>query len=175
MRPMMQTGQAAGTAAVLAGKYGTTPRGIYRKHIGELQQELLKDGCYLPGVENNDENDLALTAEITASSHLKDMDPGKVANGFNRVIGKDRNAWAPNLEVPAPHWLKLTLPKTTRINEAFVEDTWKQISELKGDRRRRVVVNFEPVNTDRVRIVATGAHSLCVICEVRLYCEAGHN
>lgn len=145
MRPMMQTGQAAGTAASLAGKYNTTPRGVYRHHIEELQQGLLKDGCYLLGVKNNDKNNIALTAKVTASSHLKDMEPGKVINGFNRVIGKDRNAWAPNLKTPGPHWLKLTLPKTTRINtihvtseeqcadfrvEAFVEDDWRQIAQV---------------------------------------------
>ena len=186
MRPLMQTGQAAGTAAALARKYGTTPRGIYRQHIKELQQELLKDGCYLPGVKNSDKNDLALTAEVIASSYLKDMDPGKVANGFNRVIGSDRNAWAPNLRIPGPHWLKITMPKTTRINtihvtseeqcadfrvEAYVEDYWRQIAQVTGNRDRRVVLRFDPVNTNHIRLVATGANNLFVLCEVRLYSE----
>jgi hypothetical protein len=187
MRPMMQTGQAAGTAAGLVVKYNTTPRGIYHHHITEFQQELLKDGCYLLGVKNNDKNDIALTAKVTASSHLKDMNPGKVTNGFNRIIGKDRNAWAPNLNTPGPHWLKLALPKITPINtihltseercadfriEAFIKENWIQIAEVKDNRNRRVVLHFEPVNTDRIRLVVTAAHNPCILCEVRLYNEA---
>ncbi len=186
MRPMMQTGQAAGTAANLAGKYGTSPRGVYRRHIKELQQDLLKDGCFLPGVKNNDKKDLALTAEVTASSYVKGMEPRKVINGWNRVIGKDRNAWAPNLKVPGPHRLQMMLPKTTPINtihvtseeqcadfvvEAFVKNSWKQIAAVTGRKDRRVVLHLEPVNTSRIRLAATGANSRFVLCEVRLYCE----
>ena len=67
MRPMCATGQAAGTAAAIANEYSTTPRGVYRHHISELQQRLLKDGCYLIGVGNADFDDLALNAEqVTA-------------------------------------------------------------------------------------------------------------
>ncbi|RKY06581.1 MAG: hypothetical protein DRP66_08515 [Planctomycetota bacterium] len=186
MRPMMQTGQAAGTAADLARKHGTDPRGVYRQHTKELQQELLKDGCYLPGVKNNDTNDLALTAKVSASSYVKDAGPGKVINGWNRVIGKDRNAWSPDLKTPGPHWLQMTLPKTTPIDtihatfeeqcadfavEAFVKNSWKQIAAVRGRKDRRVVIRFEPVNTDRIRLTATGANSRFVLCEVRLYRE----
>jgi len=186
MRPLMQTGQAAGTAASLARKYGTTGRGIYRKHIKELQQELLKDGCYLPGVKNNDRNDLALTAEVTASSHSKDMKPDKVINGWNRIIGKDRNAWTADPNAPGPHWLTMTLPETTRINtihvtseeqsadfqvEAFVRKKWKQIAEVTGNEDRRVVVHFDRINTDQIRLVATARYYRFVLCEVRLYYE----
>jgi len=42
-------GQAVGTAAAMAGKQGLLPRDMGR-HIGELQQALLRDDCYLPGV-----------------------------------------------------------------------------------------------------------------------------
>jgi hypothetical protein len=186
MRPLMQTGQAAGTAASLAAKYNVSPRDIYRDHMRELQQALLKDGCYLPGVKNCDKNDLALTAVITASSHSQDMNPGKVINGCNRVIGNDRNAWAPNLTSPGPHWLKLTLPKETSINavhvtseeqcvdfrvEAFVKDNWRQVAQVTGNRDRRVVLRFDPVHTQHIRLVATGAHKRFVLCEVRLYSE----
>ncbi len=47
MRPMCATGQAAGTAAAIATKYQTTPRGVYDKHVKELQDTLVKDGCRL--------------------------------------------------------------------------------------------------------------------------------
>ncbi len=49
IRPMCATGQAAGTAAAIAMQHRTTPRGVYEKHIKELQDALVKDGCRLMG------------------------------------------------------------------------------------------------------------------------------
>jgi len=68
MRTTCLMGQAAGTAAAVAHNRKTTARGVYRKHLAELQQTLLKDGCYLMGVKNADPADLALRATATASS-----------------------------------------------------------------------------------------------------------
>ena len=47
MRPMCATGQAAGTAAAIAAKHKTLPRGVYKNHIKELQDTLVRDGCRL--------------------------------------------------------------------------------------------------------------------------------
>jgi hypothetical protein len=68
MRTCCGMGQAVGTAAALIKKYQTSPRGLYQDHISELQQMLLKDGCYLIGVPNRDPADLALQARANASS-----------------------------------------------------------------------------------------------------------
>jgi hypothetical protein len=85
-------GQAAGTAAALCIKRGLSPRAL-GAHIGELQQELLKNDCYIPGFTNQDENDLARRAKITASSYLSGREPENVVNGITRPVGKDRNYW----------------------------------------------------------------------------------
>ena len=61
-------GQAAGTAAAWCIRYSKNPREICRDHIKDIQQQLLKDDCYIPGISNEDPNDLARKAEITASS-----------------------------------------------------------------------------------------------------------
>ena len=42
-------GQAVGTAAALACRLGISPAQIWPAHVHTLQQELLEDGCYLPG------------------------------------------------------------------------------------------------------------------------------
>lgn len=42
-------GQAVGAAVSVAAKYGTTPRGALA-HIDEIQQLLLQNDCYLPGI-----------------------------------------------------------------------------------------------------------------------------
>ena len=60
-------GQAVGTAAVLARKYDCSPREVGR-YMHELQQLLLKEDAYIIGVPSRDEQDLARTAVIAASS-----------------------------------------------------------------------------------------------------------
>lgn len=64
-------GQAAGTAAALCVEYNETPRELYEHHIHELQQTLIRNDQYIPGVKNEDENDPCLAAEVTASSFCK--------------------------------------------------------------------------------------------------------
>ncbi|MEM3715098.1 MAG: FAD-dependent oxidoreductase, partial [Nitrososphaeria archaeon] len=71
---VMQTGaiigQAAGTAAFLCKKFNLTPRELSNSttHIKFLQQTLLKDDCFIPDIKNDDREDLALGAKVTASS-----------------------------------------------------------------------------------------------------------
>jgi len=47
MRPCCAMGQAVGTAAAIATRHGTNPRGVYQRHIKELQETLVRDGCRL--------------------------------------------------------------------------------------------------------------------------------
>lgn len=61
-------GQAVGAAAALAVKHGTSPRGVGQSHIKELQQTLLKNDQWWPGLKNEDSADHARTAVCTASS-----------------------------------------------------------------------------------------------------------
>jgi len=62
------TGQAVGAAASLCKKYSVSPRGLGKGQMPELQQLLLKQDQYIPHVVNNDPNDLARRARVTASS-----------------------------------------------------------------------------------------------------------
>lgn len=61
-------GQAVGTAAAFCNRLEAMPRSVGRDHIGEVQQQLLKDGCYLIDLPNSDAKDLARAATVTASS-----------------------------------------------------------------------------------------------------------
>lgn len=61
-------GQAVGTAAGFCKRHETTPRVVYERYIGDLQQQLLKDGCYLIDLPNQDPRDLARDASVAASS-----------------------------------------------------------------------------------------------------------
>lgn len=61
-------GQAAGSAAALCLSLGVTPRELGQTHLKALQQRLLRDDQYIPGLVNEDPADLAREATITATS-----------------------------------------------------------------------------------------------------------
>jgi hypothetical protein len=61
-------GQAVGVAASLCAKYNKPPRAIAHDHVKECQQLILRQDGYLPGVVNDDPDDLARRAAVTASS-----------------------------------------------------------------------------------------------------------
>ena len=86
-------GQAVGTAAALCRKYDCDPREL-APHIGELQQQILKDDGFLPApYRNTDPEDMALRAKFSATSFTDGAEPGKVANGVSRKLGTEMNAW----------------------------------------------------------------------------------
>jgi len=65
-------GQAVGMAAAICAKNQLQPRDLLAApRMKELQRELIGIGQYIPGVALVDENDLARTAEISATSELK--------------------------------------------------------------------------------------------------------
>lgn len=348
MRTCCEMGEAVGIAAALMKKYQTTPRGLYKGHIQELQQALLKDGAYIIGVPNTDPLDLALKAKASASSiapavtsskndgppggrnHGMDiaravcflagedridsislflenkldkpatlravlrsasrlgdftsdkdlasaeavvpaksadwvefrlsakvekakayyvclppteglywrvypgemknasraynrglswtpmdycykfrlspggepvaieatelaarslLGPENVNNGWNRAVGKNRNAWMPDSKAPMPQWVQLDLPAVSEVNsvhvsfstqvdrgvdfvvQAFVNSEWKEVAQVKDNEARRRVLNFPAVKTDKVRLQISKMTSKAGICEIRLYNE----
>ncbi len=61
-------GQAVGTAASMCLERDVDPCQLYPEHIHELQQLLLRQDCYIPGLRNEDPLDLARSAIVQASS-----------------------------------------------------------------------------------------------------------
>ena len=85
-------GQAVGTAAAMAVKYRCTPREI-GEHIMELQQQLLRDDCYIPGFRNEDPLDYARSAKVSASACTGKNVPENVLNGVARPVQEESNCW----------------------------------------------------------------------------------
>jgi hypothetical protein len=81
-------GQAAGTAAAMAAANGLTPRGVGEKLICELQEKLLRDDCYLPGL-------VYPVSELTRSAAIQASvgDPEPVRDGVHRAVGEDDHFW----------------------------------------------------------------------------------
>ena len=111
------TGQAAGTAAAIALKHKTTPRGVYKKHLKELQQQLVKDDQCIPGMVNEDPGDLARGATITASSERASAPASNLNNGISRPSfdGKVTNGWESKPSQPLPQWVELKLDRPASI------------------------------------------------------------
>jgi hypothetical protein len=80
-------GQAVGTAAAMAARQGLLPRDMGR-HIGALQQALLRDDCYLPGA-TQEMPPLTQRARLVASHG----DPEPLRDGVSRQVGDDAHAW----------------------------------------------------------------------------------
>lgn len=86
-------GQAVGTAAAMAVEKHCMPKEIGKEYIRQLQQQLLKDDCYIPGFKNEDEKDFARNAKVFASSETKTGRADNVINGVARTVGSETNCW----------------------------------------------------------------------------------
>ena len=109
-------GQAVGTAAAMCIKYDCCPREI-SGHMNELQQTLLKDDCYIPGIRNCDEKDLALNAIVTATSSKDGCDAENVINGISRAEGNNNNIWVSNGIGCHGETITLTLPQKQIVSQ----------------------------------------------------------
>ncbi len=85
-------GEAVGIAASMCIKYGCDPRGLV-PHMKELQQKILKEDGFLPGYKNEDPDDLALSAKVSATWAEPEGQAEKVINGISRKLGEEINGW----------------------------------------------------------------------------------
>ena len=135
-------GQAVGTAAALCVRKDVFPRELGAKHVVELQQALLRDDQYIPGLKNEDPRDLARTARVTASSSAPELAytpprwagvpkhvlrtkdglcraqgaaPACVIDGVSRVVETNAHAWVSSGKLP--QWIRLDFPKPTELHE----------------------------------------------------------
>jgi hypothetical protein len=177
-------GQAAGTAAALHVKHG-----MALDDYATLQQQLLKDGCYIIDLPNADPDDLARGTKVTASSEAADAPAGKVIDGFARFEHGEAHSWRPAEGVELPQWIELDVGEGRSVNgvyvtfqtkalaarafriEAWREGRWDTVAEVEGNERRRCVVGFERTATARVRVVVEEAREGFAVCEVRVYDE----
>ena len=79
-------GQAAGTAAAIAAQKDLEIKEIPEKAMQTVKQQLLRDGCFLLNTRNEDSNDLALQAKVTASSQGLLYGAGPESSGFHEGL-----------------------------------------------------------------------------------------
>ncbi|MFV0576428.1 MAG: FAD-dependent oxidoreductase [Vibrio sp.] len=112
-------GQAIGTAAAMTIEKDTTPKGI-NSHIKELQHRLLKDDCYLFGIQDSDPKNFALKARVTATSEQAGYEATKVINGFQRNIGSEQNLWVSQPLSPQGETLTLRFDQAINVSETVI-------------------------------------------------------
>ncbi len=170
-------GQAVGTAAAIAVRTGETPRGVYRNHLRELQQTLLDQDQFIPGVRRELG---ALTMRAEFSHELlrdgmdRDWDDGahgvelasgeasscrfrtpETVSGIRLVFDSDLADLKRQLNVEdagALHPMPPMLAKNFRV-EVEVDGTWNPVAAVTDNHHRLVRLSWEPVRCSAVRLV----------------------
>jgi hypothetical protein len=117
-------GQAIGTAAALARtQAGRGIAEIFNPfEIVRLQQRLLRDDAFLPGLRGSDAADLARTAAVTASSATATGAAALVTDGHTRELLPALGSWADGgahrwESAALPAWIELTWPEPQVLTE----------------------------------------------------------
>lgn len=172
-------GQAVGTAAALAVRHNTDPRGVYEQYITELRDTLMEQDQYLPfatrkvselsrNAKVSDENlrngidrsigetDNGATVKLGDSCRYEFGKPEKVSSV--RVIFDSNFADSKrmrNIEgVPEDDIRRIpgTIARDFTV-EVFRYGEWQKVLEIKENRKRYLRLNFTPVDAEAVRLV----------------------
>jgi hypothetical protein len=122
-------GQGVGTAATLGIKHGIDPEEMVgnSSFIHQVQQQLLLDDCFIPGVKHEDSKDLALLANVNASSSIVEGNPQNVLSGETRAVhghngvkphltNASSHRWMSNPVDHFPVWIELEWENPQEIN-----------------------------------------------------------
>jgi len=123
-------GQGVGTAAAMAVHQAISPIELASRSdvLDAIQQRLLRDDVYLIGRIDDDPQDLAKTARITASSSQPGGEAVQVVTGQTRSVHGDRGAppdrsraglhrWMSDPTAGLPAWLQLDWELPVRVAE----------------------------------------------------------
>lgn len=117
-------GQAVGTAAAMARE--RTGEGIGAIFTGEtlkaLQQRLIRNDAFLPGLRGEDPGDLARHSQVAASSESSGGTARQVIDGHTRELFPHLGLWADGgthrwESAALPAWLELSWKTPVRISE----------------------------------------------------------
>lgn len=139
-------GQAVGTAIFLCKKYRCLPNEL-TPYIQELQQLLLEEDGYIPGVVNTDENDLARFSKVQASSYQGGFEPENIVNGVSRAEENSTNAWRSKGISANGEWLTFSFDcerEVSRVQLTFDSGFGKQLKITLSDNRRKQQSRYLP-------------------------------
>ena len=173
-------GQAAGTAAAVAMRYGCLPREVGEKHIAEVQQLLVMQDQFIPGMTlkhnaaalNGTPSDARLTDGMDRETkNAPDMHSILLRQGEScsytfksaTAVGGVRLVWDSNFaddkrmrcdEGEDIHHLASSLAKAFKI-EALTDGAWKTVFETNDNYKRLNLIHFTAVQADEIRVTLT--------------------
>ena len=117
-------GQAIGTAAALAAPLGESSIAAHFSpvELAALQQRLLRDDLFLPGLANADPADLARAARVSASGETPRGAAAQITDGHTRELFSHLGPWADGAthrweSTALPAWLELTWATPQSLQE----------------------------------------------------------
>lgn len=113
-------GQAVGTAAARCVDLLCLPGDLTADDIRLIQQQLLREDQFIPGQTNQDPDDLARHASVTATSHEPGREPEQVLSGITRHRRGDEHQWASAPEAALPQSLELRFAEPREVGEVQV-------------------------------------------------------
>ncbi|MBE6569288.1 MAG: FAD-dependent oxidoreductase [Ruminococcaceae bacterium] len=122
-------GEAVGCAANIAREYNLTPQGVHDEQIRLLQERLMENGCFLPGMSRT-VSDTAKTASLTAEGgeNIENLRNGRDRN--NHTYGDTENG-ADLVPGKAAEYTFAKPTELTNIHLAFDSDLHRKT--LPGD------------------------------------------
>ncbi len=110
-------GQAAGTAVAIALREKIMPRQVI-SHISELQQTLIRDDCFIPGIPASDSLDLVsnMNCDVTATS-AKVL---KLNGDYARKVKEEEYGWISEKISEDGEYLFITFPNTVEISNVLL-------------------------------------------------------
>ncbi len=150
-------GQAVGTAAAMCIDKECVPSDILN-YIQELQQNLLKDDCYIPNVYNLDESDKARKASIEAESEKEGYNAINVISGVSRHTDKSTNMWSSDGICENGVTLTFNLEESSDISQMIVifdtnfNYSIKQTQNSKRQKQQRIGVPPELVKDYTIKL-----------------------
>jgi hypothetical protein len=156
-------GQAAGTAAAQCVASRLTPRQLATRQdlVARLQQTLLRDDQTIPGLKNEDPNDLARHASVSASGQSGDAAAGLILSGCTRDIpGQQIHHWAAPLGAEGA-WIELRWERPQAIREVqitFDSGFQRELTLSSQDFVNRGIIRApQPETVKDYRLLADGA------------------
>ena len=145
-------GQGVGAAVVQCSIKNKYPKKLEKSEIRQIQQQLLKDDCYIPGIINDDDSDALKNADVLVSSESPLIFPNDLVKGYEYEPHRQKTLSRSNLDVPRAQLfpcnnnfiekievylksenrnttkLKATLIKASNIHELNIEKNLKSIN-----------------------------------------------
>ncbi len=121
-------GQGVGTAASQGIQEGRPPCEMAEDaaFMRRVQQQLIRDDAFVPGVKHRDEHDLARQAQVTASSYREQGEPGLILSGETRAVSgplgvrpdqtaRGTHRWMSDPTAGLPAWIELSWDSPVKI------------------------------------------------------------